>query len=143
MSLFTVQREPQKMDTRPIRILVADDERTLSFFLQKSLEADDPSYSIETSHSGGEALVKIVRTPFDLVIADLRMPGLDGLRLVKHARNLNPSIQAILMTAYGSDGAEAEAKDMGVEYVTKPFAMEDMKRLVRRATRTQREEEER
>lgn len=143
MSLFTVKREPQKMDTRPIRILVADDERTLSFFLQKSLEADDPSYSIETSHSGGEALVKIVRTPFDLVIADLRMPGLDGLRLVKHARNLNPSIQAILMTAYGSDGAEAEAKDMGVEYVTKPFAMEDMKRLVRRATRTQREEEER
>jgi len=131
------------MNSRPIRILVADDERTLSFFLQKSLEADDPSYCVETSHSGAEALVKIVRIPFDLVIADLRMPGLDGLRLVKHARHLNSSTRAILMTAYGSDGAEAEAKEMGVEYITKPFAMEDMKRLVRKAMRTQRKERER
>lgn len=131
------------MDPKPIRILVADDERTLSFFLQRSLEADDPCYYVETSHSGAEALVKMVRAPFDLVIADLRMPGLDGLQLVKHARNLNPSTQAILMTAYGSDGAEAAAKEMGVEYVTKPFAMEDMKRLVRKAMRAKRKEGER
>ena len=130
------------MNPRPIRILVADDERTLSFFLQRSLEADDPCYCVETSQSGADALVKIVGTPFDLVIADLRMPGLDGLQLVKHARNVNPSTQAILMTAYGSDGAEAAAKEMGVGYVTKPFAMEDMKRLVRRAMRAQGKERE-
>lgn len=131
------------MNLKPIRILVADDERTLSFFLQKSLEADDACYCVEMSHSGAEALVKIVRTPFDLVIADLRMPGLDGLRLVKHARDLNPSTQAILMTAYGSDGAETAAREMGVEYITKPFAMEDMKRLVRKAMRAQEKERER
>jgi DNA-binding NtrC family response regulator len=131
------------MNSKPVRILVADDERTLSFFLQRSLEADDSSYSVETSHSGADALVKIVRIPFDLVIADLRMPGVDGLRLVEHARNLNSSTQAILMTAYGSDGAEAAAKEMGVEYITKPFAMEDMKRLVRKTIRTQEKERER
>ena len=65
------------MNPKPVRILVADDERTLSFFLQKSLEADDPCYSVETSHSGAEALVRVVRTPFDLVIAE----GTEVIRL--------------------------------------------------------------
>lgn len=114
------------------RILIADDERTISFFLQKSLEEEDSRYQVEICHSGAEALVKVIRTPFDLIIADLRMPDLDGLRLLKQAMRLNSSTKAILMTAYGSDGAEAEAKHLGAEYIAKPFAMEDMKRLVRR-----------
>ena len=125
------------MDGKPIRILVADDEKALSFFLQKSLE-EDPKFSVEISHSGSEALRKMIRTPFDLVIVDLRMPDMDGLQLLRYARSLNSSTQAILMTAYGSDGAEAAAKEMGVAYISKPFAMEEMKRLVSKAIKERR-----
>ena len=125
------------MDGKPIRILVADDEKTLSFFLQKSLE-EDPQVSVETSNSGAEALAKLTRTPFDLVIVDLRMPDMDGLQLLRYARGLNSSTRAILMTAYGSDGAEAAAKEMGAAYISKPFAMGEMKRLVSKAMKERR-----
>lgn len=125
------------MEGKPMRILVADDEKTLSFFLQKSLE-EDPQFSVEVSHCGAEALVKMIRTPFDLVIVDLRMPDMDGLQLLRYAKDLNSSTRAILMTAYGSDGAEAAAKEMGVAYISKPFAIEDMKRLVSKSMKERR-----
>lgn len=123
------------MENNNIRILVADDEQILSFFLRQSLE-EDPGYEVEVSNSGSEALSKVTRARYDLIIADLRMPGLDGLQLIKAARAFNGDIKAILMTAFGSESAEAEAQRIGIDgYICKPFAMEELKRLVRQATR--------
>lgn len=120
------------MEKEKVRILVAEDERTLSFFLKKALEEE--RYEVEVSHSGDEALQKVAANPFHLIIADLRMPGLGGLQLIKAARVLNGSTKAILMTAYGSDGAETEAQRLGVEgYINKPFVMSEMVGLVNRA----------
>lgn len=120
------------MEKGKVRILVAEDEKTLSFFLKKALEEE--RYEVEVSHSGDEALQKVAEGPFDLIIADLKMPGLGGLQLIKAARVLSGSTKAILMTAYGSDGAESEANRLGLEgYITKPFVMAEMVGLVNRA----------
>jgi len=116
------------------RILVVDDEESVVFFLGENLAELGPGYEVETARSGEEALAKIARQPFDLVITDLRMPGVDGLELLKTLHATQPDTRLILMTAYGSDRVEAEARRLAVyRYITKPFRIEDLVDAARQA----------
>jgi two-component system response regulator PilR (NtrC family) len=115
-------------------ILIVDDEESLAFFLQQSLLEGNKDWQVETAESAEEALTKLNRRHYQVIIADLRMPGINGLELVTAVRAIDPATQVILTTAYGSDAIEAEARRLQVyKYVTKPFKMEAMRTLVRSA----------
>lgn len=121
------------MSNLSARLLIAEDEDTLSFFLRESLEDATPPYEVETADSGDKALKKVLTDKFDLMIVDLRLPGMDGLALVRAVRQFDPFMKVIIMTAYSSPELEAEARKLGLHgYVEKPFVIEDMKTLITR-----------
>jgi len=104
------------------RILIVDDEDKVAFFLRESLEELGRDFVVEAAGSAEEALEKMAAQPFNLIISDLRMPGIDGLELLEQVKEQNPDTRLILMTAYGSDEVEAEARRLEIyQYITKPF----------------------
>jgi CheY-like chemotaxis protein len=116
------------------RILIVDDEDKVAFFLRESLEELGQDFIVEAAASGEEALEKIVAQPFNLVISDLRMPGIDGLELLERVKEQNPDTRLILMTAYGSDEVEAQARRLEIyQYITKPFHISDLVEAARDA----------
>ncbi len=116
------------------RLLIVDDEESIVSLLKATLLTGTENYEIETAQSGEEAVIKIAQQPFDLIIADLKMPGIDGLEVIKAARAMSPRTRVILMTAYGSTAVEAEARRLQVyKYVTKPFLAEEMRQVVQQA----------
>jgi DNA-binding NtrC family response regulator len=116
------------------RILVVDDERSVAFLLSENLAELDPCYQVQVAHSGEEALSRVVAKPFDLIITDLRMPGMDGLELIRHVQEVSPDTRTILITAYGDKDVEQEAGNLGVyRYVTKPFKTDEFTQIVEQA----------
>ena len=116
------------------RVLIVDDEESVVFFLGENLAELGAEYEVETACSGEEALENMSVQHFDLVITDLRMPGVDGLELVEQVRARYPQTRLILMTAFGSDQVEAEARRLQVyRYITKPFRVEDLVDAARQA----------
>jgi DNA-binding NtrC family response regulator len=115
------------------RLLIAEDEDTLSYFLRQSLEESTPSFKVEVVGAGDEALKKVAAGHFDLIVVDLRLPDMDGVSLIKAVRQFDPFMKVIVMTAYGSPEAEREVRKLGVHgFVTKPFVVEDMKKMIAR-----------
>lgn len=114
------------------RILVVDDEAHIRLVVSRNLAKLGGEYEIETAGSGKEALDKIEKQKFDLVITDLRMPGIDGLALMNRIRLANPQTRLILITAYGSEQIAAKARSMNVyRYITKPFVLDELLDTVR------------
>lgn len=112
-------------------ILVVDDEgdicRALQFLLMRE------GYYVETALSGDEALKKLQKGCFDLVLSDLKMEGMDGLKLLDETKKLCPSTVFIIMTAYASVESAVEAMKKGAsDYIVKPFVNEDVKLTIRR-----------
>jgi len=113
------------------RILIVDDEKQLVHGLQQVLLPEFPGSSVDAAYSGEEALSCLAKVAYDLIIADLRMPGFDGLELIKGVRYLYPDVPVILMTGYGSESIQAEATKLGVKrYIDKPFDIDEMVREV-------------
>jgi DNA-binding response OmpR family regulator len=109
------------------RILIVDDEPSLAFLLAENLVDLGPDYEIETCCSGAEALALNQADPFDLVITDWMMPGINGLQLMRVLTQKQPETKLILMTAYGNEAIAIKAQDLGVtSYISKPFRMEEM-----------------
>ena len=92
------------------KILIVDDEKPLVGALQQILSLDFPEAQIDAAFSGEEALSRLASTGYDLIIADLRMPGFDGLELIKGVRYMEPEVPIILMTAFGSDTVRGQAE---------------------------------
>jgi CheY-like chemotaxis protein/predicted regulator of Ras-like GTPase activity (Roadblock/LC7/MglB family) len=113
------------------RILIVDDETKVAFFLQESLEALGHDFEVIGVSSTVEALQAAHRTKFDLLVTDQRMPGMDGLELIRRVQKLHPDMQSILITAYGSEDTLSQAKKIGAfRYFTKPFHIEDFVQTV-------------
>ena len=107
------------------RILVVDDEPTIAFFLAENLATLNPAFEIETAHTGEEAMDNLASGHFDLVVTDLRLPGISGLELIRWLRASSPQTRTVLITAHGSPKIEREAAQLQVhQYITKPFDME-------------------
>jgi DNA-binding response OmpR family regulator len=116
------------------RILVVDDEPRVAFFLQESLESLERNYQVIRAETGESALVEMNRAPFDVLVTDLRMPGMSGLELMQQVRESFPETRTILITAYGSDEVEAETRRLNAyRYFTKPFHIEDLTAAVQSA----------
>lgn len=102
------------------RVLVVDDEASIRDLLSKALALAD--YDVETVPDGRAAVGRLRAGTYDLLITDLRMPGMDGLTLIREARQLSPALPVVVITAYSSEASAIEAIDLGVSgYLTKPF----------------------
>ena len=117
----------------PKRVLIVDDEATLLFFLQQSLQETLAGCQVEIAASGDQAVQLLHFQPFDLLITDLKMAGVDGFTVAKAARALYPAILVILMTAHGSRDIKEEANNLRVDaYLAKPFPTAQLQVLVQR-----------
>ncbi len=108
--------------TRPDRprVLVADDEASIRELLSKTLALAE--YEVETAPDGRAAVERLRLGHFDLLIADLKMPGLDGLTLIREAKRLKSDLPVIIITGFSTESSAIEAVNLGVAgYLTKPF----------------------
>src|SRR3954470_3133859 len=111
------------------RILVADDEPGLREFITDSLELDD--HTVVPAKDGREAARLLDERGFDLVITDLKMPGLSGMDLLRKVRAEQPEVEVIMMTAHGTVDNAVEAMKLGAfEYLQKPLSGPDELRLL-------------
>ena len=103
------------------KILVIDDELDMLMLLRMIIE-DNTSYEVETTNNPSEAVKMLREGDFDLVISDLKMPGMDGLEVFDELREMRSDIPMIIITAYGSPEVADEALKKGVaDFITKPF----------------------
>jgi two-component system response regulator PilR (NtrC family) len=115
----------------PARILVVDDERSMREMLAILLKRE--GHEVAVAENGRAAIALLDERPFDLVVSDARMPDLDGLDVLRHARSVNPSIIAIMVTAYGSPDLIRGVAQLGVnDYVEKPFNTEVLRFRIRK-----------
>src|SRR5687767_7417382 len=102
------------------RILVVDDESSIRDLLAKTLALAE--YDVDTAPDGRSALERLRLYPYDLLIADLKMPGIDGLSVIREAKRLKSDLPVIIITGYSTETAAIEAVNLGVSgYLTKPF----------------------
>jgi DNA-binding NtrC family response regulator len=114
------------------RILIADDEANARTALAELLR--DEGYLVETAADGFKALPKLEDFGPDLLLTDLKMPGMDGLDLMRKAREVDPEMVAVVMTAYGAvDTAVAAMRQGAADYLTKPINIEELAIVVERA----------
>ena len=107
------------------RILIVDDEKSQRDMLAGSLERE--GYSVTTAESGFEAIELCENRYFEVALIDLKMPGMDGIELLQKLRGMNPEIQAIMITAYGSIESAVEAMRLGAyHYVNKPINLDEL-----------------
>jgi len=114
------------------RILIVDDEVNMQKVLSILFRREN--YEVVTASNGDEAK-KLIAGPgaFDLVLSDLKMPGMDGIQLLTYIRDSNLNIPVIMLTAYGSISEAVDAMKLGaVDFITKPFNKDDLKSIVRR-----------
>jgi two-component system response regulator PilR (NtrC family) len=113
------------------RILIVDDERSMREMLAILLRRE--GHDVAIAENGRRALEYLNQRPFDLVVSDARMPDLDGLQVLRHARSINPAVIAIMITAYGSPDLIKGVEELGVnDYVEKPFNTEVLKFRIRK-----------
>ena len=108
------------------RILVVDDEKEIRDFLYKALSRMG-GFHVEEAETAEEALKKIEKDPFDLVLTDLKMPKMDGLQLVTEIARSKPEILTVLMTGHGSIDSALEAMKRGAsDYLMKPLNLDEL-----------------
>lgn len=114
-----VHDESKGADFQP-RILLMDDEVTLGKGLEKILTKE--GYSVDYATTGRGALDYFGQKPYDLLVADLRLPDIDGMEVVQKVKGKNPEVQVIIITGYGSVPSAVGAMKLGVfDYLSKPF----------------------
>jgi excisionase family DNA binding protein len=105
---------------RRARILVVDDEAGIRELLSKTLALAE--YEVDLAPGGQEALERLRADHYDLVITDLKMPGVDGMTLIREARRFLPQLPIIIITGFSTEASAIEAINLGVNgYLTKPF----------------------
>jgi YesN/AraC family two-component response regulator len=113
------------------RLLIVDDEETLTFSLCQSFIRSNKDYEVVPASSGEEAFEKISEKPFDLIITDIRMPGMNGFDVLRRVKDQYPETEVVIMTAYGSGDVREKAIGEGAAYyIEKPFEMREFKKIV-------------
>jgi len=114
------------------RIIVADDEESMRYYLKRTLSKR--GFEVETATKGDEAIRLFEARSFDLAILDLKMPGADGIEVLRKLRDSDPEAMAIIMTAYGTVRSAVDAMKIGAfDYITKPFETDELLLLIDRA----------
>ena len=112
-------------------ILIVDDDKSIRYSLKRMLEEN---FSVITAQNGEEALDRVRKIPPDLIIMDIKMPGRNGIDVLKEMKSIDPKSLVIIMTAYGTTETAIEAMKYGAfDYILKPFPIPQMKGLVEKA----------
>jgi DNA-binding NtrC family response regulator len=121
--------EPDIPTAAPVRILVAEDDAEMLELLSRVLREE--GFRVVTASDGHQALARIEEGDFDLVLSDVRMPGPDGMEVLRRAMASRLHQPVILMTAFGSISSAVEAMRAGAfHYLTKPFNLDDLLEIV-------------
>jgi two-component system response regulator PilR (NtrC family) len=119
-------------ELRSGRILVVDDERSMRELLQIVLRRE--GHQVRLAEDGPSAVAELEREPIDVLISDIKMPGMSGVDVLREAKRIDPDIVGIMVTAYASTESAVEALRLGAyDYLTKPFDVEELKAKVRNA----------
>ncbi|MBI2993127.1 MAG: nitrogen regulation protein NR(I) [Gammaproteobacteria bacterium] len=120
-------------------IWVADDDRSIRWVLEKALAKE--GYEVSSFETGEKLLNRLDHETPDLIISDIRMPGMDGIRLLDEIKQRSTGVPVIVMTAYSDIERAVSAFQGGAfEFLSKPFDVDEMVGLVRRALRPQQSE---
>jgi DNA-binding response OmpR family regulator len=112
-------------------VLIVDDEKNIRLTLSQALEALE--VETDTAANGEEALAKLQEGEFGLILLDLKMPGMDGMEVLREVSKIRPDIRIIILTAYGTVESAVEAMKLGAaDFIRKPFAAEEIRELVSR-----------
>jgi len=114
------------------KILVVDDEQSMTQFLGIVLRKE--GYNVTTTNNGRDALEKVRAEAFDVVITDIKMPGMDGIQLLQGIKKHDPAMPVVIMTAYASQQSAIDAVNMGAfQYLIKNAKNDEIKLIVRNA----------
>jgi DNA-binding NtrC family response regulator len=123
------------------RILIVEDDPGLRFTMTDALEGN--GFAVTGADNGVEAIRRLLDEAFDVVVTDLRLPGKDGMEVLRAAREKTPPPSVVVMTGYGSvESAVAAMKSGAEDYLTKPFSMEELLLLLAKILRLRSLEEE-
>jgi len=113
------------------RILIIDDEPLMRISIADALKAE--GYQVKVAATGSEGVDCIKKEQFNIIISDLRLPGLDGLQVLQTCKEVSSRTGVIVITAHGSVETAVEAMKMGAyDYITKPFSMDELLLIVKR-----------
>jgi DNA-binding NtrC family response regulator len=119
---------------RKISILIVDDEESVRDSLHNWFIED--GFRVESAENAKKALTILESDQFDIILADIKMPGMDGLEMLRRIKTIKPDAIVIIMTAFATvDTAVKALKDGAYDYVTKPFDPDDLTHLIRNATK--------
>ena len=128
--------EPKDIVAGHARILVADDEESIRFLIGEVMTRE--GYEVDLVEDGGKAIQRIREREYDLVIMDVKMPGVGGLEALSEVRRLRPNLIVVMITAFGTQQIALEAIRKGAyDYFSKPFEIDEMRIVVRRALEKQ------
>jgi DNA-binding NtrC family response regulator len=117
------------MDKKKGRVLVLDDEQIVLDSVSRILE--DENYDVAACRSGSEAVEKLKAGGFDILLTDLKMPGMDGLQAMEALTDVDPDLSMIMVTAYSTVDSAVKAMKIGaVDYIRKPFTHDQISELV-------------
>ncbi len=112
------------------RLLIVEDEDLLCHSLSESLKKS--GYGVERAASGEEASQLMKEQIFDLMLLDIRLPGMNGLELLDKVKANQPQLPIIMMTAYEDVGTAVQAMKLGAyDYISKPFLLDDMRIIIK------------
>jgi DNA-binding NtrC family response regulator len=124
--------EDLKITSNTGKILVVDDDSLMRDFLSETLNRS--GYSVDLASTGEEALAKIRKEDYDVILSDIRMPTMGGMELLKTTREYLPDAKIVMMTAYGTVQNAVEAMKLGAfDYVMKPFSTDEIELAIKKA----------
>lgn len=113
------------------KILIVDDQFGIRILLNEVFKKE--GYETFQAANGIQAIDVVNKHNPDLVLLDMKIPGMDGIEILKRVKNINPNISVIIMTAYGELDMIQEAKDLGaLTHFSKPFDIDDMRNAVKK-----------
>jgi DNA-binding NtrC family response regulator len=119
-------------NNKPLRLLVIDDEPIVGKRLQQVFAK--MGFDVETYTSALSAMEAMERDPFDIVVTDLKMEGMDGMEVLERVKERNPDTKVIIITGYAQLDTASEAFRKGVfDFIAKPFRLDELKRVIVRA----------
>ncbi len=120
------------MTQKGIKVLIVDDEVALANTLAQRLQIRD--CFTETAYDGEQALSKLITNTPDVIVLDLRMPGMHGIDVLKEIRKICPDIQVIVLTGHGTDRDEEEVRKLGgFDFLKKPADIEILSQRIKAA----------
>lgn len=121
--------EALKNNSHTVRILIVEDDEEMRSLLKDFLEEE--GFETDSVSNGSDAFRKIVKEPFNLIITDIRMPGLTGLDILPGIRKLRPEASIIVITAFGSEEVYRRSFERGTSgYLEKPIHINKLKALI-------------